>query len=88
MQHKVVAEFVDLFTGERYYPAPAGAEPAVFSPHSDDQRARLIAARCLAPEPITTDPLDHDGDGARGGSLPGEESTVAKGRRKKAESAA
>lgn len=29
------------------------------------------------------DPLDHDGDGVRGGSLPGEQSTVAKGRRRR-----
>lgn len=29
------------------------------------------------------DPFDHDGDGKPGGSLPGEQSTVAKGRRKK-----
>lgn len=29
------------------------------------------------------DPLDHDGDGRRGGSLKGENSTRAKGRRKK-----
>lgn len=28
--------------------------------------------------------FDHDGDGKPGGSLPGEESTVAKGRRKRA----
>ena len=29
------------------------------------------------------DPLDHDGDGEAGGSLPGKASTVAKGRAKK-----
>lgn len=32
------------------------------------------------------DPFDHDGDGHPGGSLKGELSTVAKGRRKKKES--
>lgn len=30
------------------------------------------------------DPFDHDGDGAPGGSLKGAQSTVAKGRKKKA----
>lgn len=30
------------------------------------------------------DPLDHDGDGHKGGSVPGEESTAAKGRRRRA----
>jgi hypothetical protein len=29
-------------------------------------------------------PLDHDGDGEKGGSLAGEQSTVKRGRRKKA----
>ncbi len=32
------------------------------------------------------DPLDHDGDGKKGGSLKGEESTRARGRRRKGES--
>lgn len=35
----------------------------------------------LVPPP---DPLDHDGDGEKGGSLKGEQSTVAKGRRRRA----
>ena len=29
------------------------------------------------------DPLDHDGDGRRGGSLPGEQSTARRGRRRR-----
>lgn len=33
-------------------------------------------------EPVKRDPLDHDGDGRRGGSLPGDQSTRARGRRK------
>ena len=35
----------------------------------------------------TTDPLDHDEDGERGGSKTGDDSTAAKGRRRKARKA-
>lgn len=87
MKHKVLAEFVDLVTGERHFPAPAGAADVLFEPHDDEQRDRLIAAECLAGAPVSrseqTDPLDHDGNGKPGGSLPGEQSTAARGRRRK-----
>ena len=33
--------------------------------------------------PPPSNPLDHDGDGVKGGSLPGEQSTASKGRRRK-----
>lgn len=39
--------------------------------------------RAVKAVPETRDVLDHDGDGKSGGSLKGEKSTVAKGRRKK-----
>lgn len=32
---------------------------------------------------IVSDPLDHDGDGKPGGSLPGEQSTAARGARRR-----
>ncbi len=52
------------------------------------ERGKTVEADDFAPEwfePVKAGPLDHDGDGEPGGSLAGEESTVAKGRRKKAE---
>jgi len=42
----------------------------------DDERVVVIDG--------SLDPLDHDGDGNPGGSLPGEQSTAAKGQRAKA----
>lgn len=41
------------------------------------------AAEPLGNNLVISDPLDHDGDGEKGGSLPGEDSTVAKGAKKK-----
>lgn len=42
-----------------------------------------IARLSRNPEFDAVDPLDHDGDGEKGGSLPGQQSTVKRGRRKK-----
>lgn len=51
MKYEVIAEFVDLATGERHSPAPDGEKPVTFEPHDEEQAARLVAARCLrAPE--------------------------------------
>lgn len=50
--------------------------------HYDPARHELYNEACRTP----ADPFDHDGDGHPGGSLKGELSTVAKGRRKKKES--
>lgn len=61
MKYAVKAEFVDVCTGTRYVPAILGAEPTLFEPHDDDQRDRLVAARCLHPEPtndLPTKPID------------------------------
>lgn len=43
-----------------------------------------VAERAVAPPAETREPLDHDGNGARGGSLPGAASTAAKGARRRA----
>lgn len=57
--------------------------------HSEEEEAAarkdgwLEASELLNPKPAKRDPLDHDGDGAKGGSLPGAKSTAAKGKRKK-----
>lgn len=55
-----------------------------------DEEAEALAegwwriADILVPKPAARiDPLDHDGDGRKGGSLAGEQSTRRKGRRKK-----
>jgi hypothetical protein len=48
-------------------------------PYEEDRIERAVAA----PAPERRDPLDHDGDGRRGGSLRGAQSTRAKGARKK-----
>ena len=39
--HTVIAEMVDVETGERKFPGEG------FTPHDDDQAKRLIAADCL-----------------------------------------
>lgn len=48
-------------------------------PYEEDRIERAVAA----PAPERRDPLDHDGDGRKGGSLRGAQSTRAKGARKK-----
>lgn len=48
-------------------------------PYEEDRIERAVAA----PPPERRDPLDHDGDGRKGGSLRGAQSTRAKGARKK-----
>lgn len=88
--HRVISEFIDLETGDRISPAAQGEEPLTFTPHDDDQAHRLVSAGCLIAEsqsksaairqPAAADPLDHDGDGSKGGSKSGPESTAAKGR--------
>lgn len=40
-EHTVIAEMVDVVTGDRKFPNEG------FTPHDDDQAARLIAAGCL-----------------------------------------
>lgn len=51
-------------------------------PHPRAGRQKLIEAALGEPVP-EPDPLDHDGDGRKGGSLPGPESTAAKGAARK-----
>ena len=41
--YRVISECIDSVTGERKFP---GDE---FEPHSEEQAARLIAARCIIP---------------------------------------
>jgi len=48
-------------------------------PYEEDRIERAV----VAPAPERRDPLDHDGDGRKGGSLRGAQSTRAKGARKK-----
>lgn len=48
-------------------------------PYEEDRIERAVAA----PAPERRSPLDHDGDGRKGGSLRGAQSTRAKGARKK-----
>ena len=48
-------------------------------PYEEDRIERAV----IAPAPERRDPLDHDGDGRKGGSLRGAQSTRAKGARKK-----
>lgn len=46
------------------------------------EQARAVTLTEARAEDVapTQDPLDHDGDGAKGGSLPGEQSTRSRGR--------
>jgi hypothetical protein len=44
--------------------------------------AKAAVERAVKVAPETRHPLDHDGDGRKGGSKPGAESTRAKGKRK------
>lgn len=55
-------------------PEPVVVEPEAEQPESQEP---VTAVRAFHPE------TDHDGDGHPGGSLPGENSTVATGRRKR-----
>jgi hypothetical protein len=82
------------------HPGPYGIGSrtyAVAGAASEDEEAALIArgwhptkeaAWGLEPEPVEAPkphPLDHDGDGKPGGSLPGEQSTRRRGRPRKAQ---
>lgn len=61
MKYKVLAEFVDRETGDRYIPAAQGEKPTLFRPHDDEQRERLVAAGVLAGEPtfdLATKPIE------------------------------
>lgn len=44
-EHSVIAELVDIETGERHFP------PSGFTPHNEEQAERLIRAGCLSTEP-------------------------------------
>lgn len=46
--HAVLAEFIDVQSGNRISP------PSTFTPHDVDQRQRLIAARCISAEPVAS----------------------------------
>lgn len=46
-KHDVIAEFVDINTGDRIVPAPVGEEPVQFTPADDAQATRLVDAGCL-----------------------------------------
>lgn len=59
---EVVAEFVDVKTGDRLVPAAAGEEPVTFTPHDDEQAQRLSAAGCLR-EPKAK--ASHEADDAK-----------------------
>ena len=48
--HAVLAEFIDVQSGNRISP------PSTFTPHDVDQRQRLTAARCISAEPVA--PID------------------------------
>lgn len=58
-EHSVVAEMVDSHTGTRLFPGQT------FTPHDDDQRERLLEARCIRegvdPAAKTRDQLNNDG---------------------------
>lgn len=72
---------------------PAQVEPEAVDPgnQSDEERARQRGLTQQPPPPNYTppadpkpaEPLDHDGDGGKGGSLKGEASTAAKGAARK-----
>lgn len=44
--HVILAEFVDVQTGDRIVP------PGTFSPHDVDQRTRLIASGCISEDEV------------------------------------
>lgn len=44
--HAILAEFVDVGTGERIVP------PGTFTPHDVDQRTRLIASGCISEDEV------------------------------------
>ncbi|CAD7335306.1 hypothetical protein FIM10_02120 [Sphingomonadales bacterium 56] len=44
--HAILAEFVDIGTGERIVP------PGTFTPHDVDQRTRLIASGCISEDEV------------------------------------
>lgn len=52
--YEVIAELVDIRDGSRHYP------PNPFTPADDDHAARLIAAGCLAKEPMKNQPKQID----------------------------
>src|SRR5690606_31370380 len=44
--HAILAEFVDVVTGDRIVP------PGTFTPHNVDQRSRLIASGCISEDEV------------------------------------
>ena len=44
--HAILAEFVDVVTGDRVMP------PGTFTPHDIDQRTRLIASGCISEDEV------------------------------------
>lgn len=46
--HAILAEFVDVETGERIVP------PGTFTPHDVDQRTRLIASGCISEDEVVS----------------------------------
>lgn len=58
--------------------------PGEYPPGFQGLRRKPSDAPAAASDPDPRDPLDHDGDGHKGGSLPSPVSTASKGRRKRA----
>lgn len=76
-----------LRNGERVWLEPGetlemAAAAILLMPHGVEEKGAKASEPRPTPAP-TPDPLDHDGDGKKGGSVKGEQSTVAKGRRRK-----
>lgn len=65
-------------------PAAVEPEPATVEPEAVEvEQTEPVTAELQPPVTTGASAFDHDGDGRDGGSLPGEQSTVATGRRKR-----
>lgn len=76
-----------LRNGDRVWLEPGetlemAAAAILLKPHGVEEQGAKASEPRPTPAP-TPDPLDHDGDGKKGGSEKGDQSTAAKGRRRK-----